>query len=163
VIGADGEGEGLGVGPAVAGAAVDEGVETTAVGVAVATGDVSGGAVGVAVATGDVSGGAAGVAVATGSDASAVSPVGEVDSDRLELGGEVEAPGVGDESSDCGTGFGWTSQSARLSFVSSRLPSVPPGRRSMLDRAAGAGAGEPSTNEFAALPQPTESTTVPPT
>src|SRR5664280_1643908 len=61
------------------------------------------------------------------------------------------------------TGLGCTSQSAPLSLVSSQLPSAPPGRRSMLARAGGAGATEPSTNEFVAVPQPTASTTDPPT
>ena len=59
--------------------------------------------------------------------------------------------------------MGCTSQSAPLSFVSSQLPSAPPGRRSMLDLARGAGAAEPSTNELVAVPQPTASTTDPPT
>jgi hypothetical protein len=52
-------------------------------------------------------------------------------------------------------------QSAALSFVSTRLPPAPPGSRSAELPAGGAAAGDPSTNSLAASPQPTASTTWP--
>ena len=45
-------------------------------------------------------------------------------------------------------------QSAPLSFVSVPFPASPPGRRSRLEPAGGAGAALPSTNAFVASPQP---------
>jgi hypothetical protein len=60
-----------------------------------------------------------------------------------------------------GVGLDWTNQSAALSLVSTPLPADPPGRRSMLDFAGGAGAAAPSTNELVAVPQPTASITSP--
>jgi hypothetical protein len=82
----------------------------------------------------------------------------------VEVGaGELVGAGTGVEMSDCGTGFGCTAQSEVLSFESTQLPSMPPGRRSRLDRAGGAGTTEPSTYELVAVPQPTASITVPAT
>ena len=71
--------------------------------------------------------------------------------------------GTGGAARPCGDGTAWTNQSTEPSFVSHPLPSTPPGARSRLDPAAGAGAGEPSTRSFVASPQPTESITAPPT
>src|SRR6185436_15200913 len=65
--------------------------------------------------------------------------------------------------SGCAFGVPFTTTSPRLSFVSWRLPPAPPGLRSMLDPAAGAGAADPSTKAFAASPQPIASMGVPPT
>ena len=62
----------------------------------------------------------------------------------------------------CGDGVAWMSRSSVLSFVSVVFPDGPPGRRSRLDPAAGAGAGVPSTNAFVASPQPIASIGEPP-
>lgn len=59
--------------------------------------------------------------------------------------GVADGPGTGVEASDCGIGLGCTNQSARLSLLSRVLPLDPPGRRSMLDFAGGAGAAVAST------------------
>jgi hypothetical protein len=59
--------------------------------------------------------------------------------------GVAVAPLVGVDDNDCGIGLGWRNQSERLSFVSTVLPSGPPGLRSRLDFAGGAGATFPST------------------
>jgi len=131
---------GAGVGPSVdsgEAVAVDSGVPSGA-------GDEANVGVGCSV-PGSVAGGLAD-AVAVGT------PTGE---------GEAVGPGAGEEARDCGTGFGWMNQSERLSFVSRVLPARPPGRRSRLDFAGGAGATAPSTNEFVAVPHPTASITVP--
>jgi hypothetical protein len=84
----------------------------------------------------------------------------------VEIGvveGGLVGAGTGAEASDCGTGFDRTTQSEALLLVSSQLPDVPPGRRSRLDWAGGAGATAPSTNELLAVPQLTASITSPPT
>jgi hypothetical protein len=70
--------------------------------------------------------------------------------------------GVGAAARFCGNGGVLTTKSDALSFVSEPLPSVPPGRRSMLDPLAGAGAASPSTKVLVASPQPTASTGSPP-
>jgi hypothetical protein len=75
--------------------------------------------------------------------------------------GEDPGPGVGAAARFCGDGAA-TTKSAALSFVSVPLPADPPGRRSRLELAAGAGAAAPSTNAFVASPQPTASIGVPP-
>ena len=76
--------------------------------------------------------------------------------------GGGDGDGTGGAPSPCGCGAAWTTQSDALSFVSRTFPPVPPGSRSMLDPAGGAAAGLPSTNAFAASPQPTASIAVPP-
>ncbi len=70
--------------------------------------------------------------------------------------------GTGGAASDCGLGAAWASQSLELEFVSSVFPPIPPGFRSMLDPAAGAAIGCPSTKVLVASPQPTASTGAPP-
>jgi hypothetical protein len=92
--------------------------------------------------------------------------VGSLSVEGVEVGAAVGAGvgvgiGAGVEASDWGTGLDWTNQSDLLSLVSCVLPADPPGSRSMLDFAGGAGAAEPSTYALAAVPQPTVSTTVP--
>ncbi len=61
-----------------------------------------------------------------------------------------------------GFGAAWANQSVELAFVSMVFPPRPPGFRSMLDPAAGAATGVPSTKVFVASPQPTASTGAPP-
>ncbi len=76
--------------------------------------------------------------------------------------GSGVAPGTAGEPVFCGFGVA-TNQSSAFSFVSTPFPPAPPGRRSRLDDAGGAGATVPSTKAFVASPQPTASTTDPPT
>ncbi len=69
--------------------------------------------------------------------------------------------GTGGSASAWGSGLAWTNQSRLSSLVSMPLPSGPPGSRSRLEPAGGAGAGDPSTKPLAAVPQAIESMTVP--
>ena len=135
----DGDGVGVVVGPGV-GAGVDVGVgDAVGVGVGVGLGD--GDSVGIGVRLG--------VGVATG--------LADADGD-----GDGPEGGVGAAARFCGVGDIRTAKSSEFSFVSVPFPGVPPGSRSMLDPAAGAGATVPSTNAFVASPQPTASIGVPP-
>ena len=70
--------------------------------------------------------------------------------------------GIGPAARPWATGAALTTKSAALSFVSTELPSGPPGRRSIELPAAGAGAAIPSTKAFVASPQATASTGWPP-
>ena len=70
--------------------------------------------------------------------------------------------GTGGDASDCGFGAGWLNQSAAFEFVSMEFPARAPGLRSMLEPAAGAAIGNPSTKAFVASPQPIASTGAPP-
>jgi hypothetical protein len=171
---ADGDGEGVGIAVPVGSTgavSVDEDVEA-GVGVGVSNG------VGVGIGVGDVVGVTDGEDVGVGPEMvvdAGVGPevrvgVGEPEG-SVRLGeavpsvvveGDAEGPGTGVETSDCGTGFGCTNQSAQLLSVSCVFPFDPPGRRSMLDFAGGAGAAIPSTYEFTAVPHPTASMTAPP-
>ena len=134
----DGSSVGAAVGSAV-GAVVGEGVSvgTGAVADGVALGATVGN--GVSVAAGESVGVAAGVVV-----------------------GVAPGAGTGGAAIDCGFGDAWVNQSTAFEFVSVVLPLRPPGLRSMLEPAAGAGAGEPSTKVLVASPQPTASTGAPP-
>ena len=62
------------------------------------------------------------------------------------------APGSPARPGSAGLGVA-TAKSAAFTFVSVPLPADPPGSRSMLDPAGGAGAAVPSTNAFVASPQ----------
>lgn len=81
----------------------------------------------------------------------------------LALGLGLE-PGVGRAGAArfSGTGAGLIDQSIALSFVSKTLPREPPGPRSMLDPAGGAGATAVSMTAFEAAPHPTASIGAPP-
>ncbi len=81
---------------------------------------------------------------------------------RRRVGRRGDADGAGASASRWGPGTARITKSAALSFVSVPLPAAPPGRRSMLEPAAGAGAGAPSTKAFVASPHPTASIGVPP-
>ena len=107
-----GVGVGVGVGPSVSRSASGS---ASASGVAVG--------VGVGVGVGDRRGRRVGVGVGVG--------VGT---------GVGPGPGTGAADIDCGEGTAWTIQSATLSFVSIPLPAEPPGNRSRLEPAGGAGA-----------------------
>jgi hypothetical protein len=144
-------GVGLGVGIRL-GVGVDVGVGAgvaAGVGVGGGVGAGVGVAVGAGVADGEGVGIRVGVGVATG--------VADAD-------GEGDGPegGVGVAARFCGVGDVRTAKSSEFSLVSVPFPSAPPGSRSMLEPAAGAGATVPSTNEFVASPQPTASIGVPP-
>ena len=65
--------------------------------------------------------------------------------DVVSTDGAAEGPDGGALPNGWGLGFGCTNQSDPLSLVSRVFPADPPGRRSMLDLAGGAGAGDPST------------------
>jgi hypothetical protein len=140
--------------------AVGEGVGV-AVGVAVGEGVGVGVAVGVAVGVGVGDGVEVGVGVGDGVE------VGEGVGATVGVGvavgvGDPDEVGVGSARRFCGFGVVCIRKSATLLFVSVALPSVPPGRRSMLDPLVGAVAGAPSTKAFVASPHPTASTTSPP-
>jgi hypothetical protein len=151
---------------AAVGSAVSARPVDSAVGVSVSAGPV-GWAVGVSVSVAPVGAGAsvwaeagdearmaAGVALSEGvalglgngavvlANSVGVDAVGVSDGDAE---GASDAPGTGRDASDCGTGLGWIRKSDPLSLVSTRLPPEPPGLRSMLDLAGGAGATAPST------------------
>jgi hypothetical protein len=79
-----------------------------------------------------------------------------------EGAGDGPTGGVGGDERFCGLGTADTAKSAAFTFVSVPLPSGPPGRRSMLDPAPGAGAATPSTNAFVASPHATASIGSPP-
>jgi hypothetical protein len=151
-----GEGEAVGAGVSKTPEAVGAGV-----GSAVGSGDVRSGAVGwaVAVGRGIVGSGAVGptVPASLGLSAAVVTVA------TTLMVGMAVATLVGVDASDCGIGFGWRNQSELLSFVSTVLPSGPPGLRSRLDFAGGAGATFPSTYWLAAVPHPTASITDPAT
>ena len=84
--------------------------------------------------------------------------------DGGRLGDDVAVgAGTGGAARFCALGAALTSQSGALSFVSMTLPPMPPGFRSILERAAGAGAAVPSTNPLVASPQPSASIGAPPT
>ena len=85
------------------------------------------------------------------------------DSGRRASGVGAAPDGTGGADIACGDGLAWTIQSATFTFVSVVLPAEPPGSRSRLEPAAGAGAGAPSTNALVASPHPTASITSPPT
>jgi hypothetical protein len=171
-------GSGLGVAPtlgaAVAGGGVDDGDGD---GGTVGSGVVDGGGVPVTELALGEPGGAVAIAsvVAVGdggttlgatlADAAAVGLGIATEGDAAGLDGTGDALATGTAAAErfCGDGRTWTNQSAALSFVSTPFPAAPPGRRSMLDEAAGAGADAPSTNALAASPQPKASIGVPPT
>ena len=69
----------------------------------------------------------------------------------------VAAGEVGTEARFCGSDMALTTKSSRLSLVSWPDPPAPPGSRSRLLPAAGAGAGRVSSHALAAVPQPTAS------
>ncbi len=130
------------------------------VGAGVAIGVGVGGAVGVGsgVAVGVGSG------VAVGSGVGVGLGVGSGDGVGPSVGvGVAPGAGTGGAADDCGLGTTVRTQSAALSLVSIPFPPLPPGRRSTLDPAGGAGATVPSTNGFVASPQPIASSTEPPT
>ncbi len=141
-----GVGVGVGVGLGV-GVGVGLGV-TTGVGVGLGVGMGVGVGVGVGVGLGVTTGVGEGVAAGGVGVGVGVGP---------------GLPGTVGEARFCGFGSGWTSQSARFTLVSTPFPAVPPGDRSRLDPAAGAGAAAPSTKPFTASPHPIASTTAPPT
>ena len=95
---------------------------------------------GVGVAVGDGVAVGASVAVGAGVDNS----VGVEVTVGVGVGVGV-GPGAGAEPRDWAIGFDCTNQSVLLSFVSWMFPAEPPGKRSMLDLAGGAGAADPST------------------
>jgi hypothetical protein len=147
----DGVGAGVGVG---VGTGVGVGVGA---GVGVAVGVGSGVAVGSGVGTGLGVGGAVGAELGVG--------VGLGVGNGVAVGvgtGEPPGSGVGGDARFWGVGT-VTWKSAALSFVSEPLPPNPPGSRSRLDPAAGAGAATPSTNVFDASPHATASIGLPPT
>jgi hypothetical protein len=152
---------GLGV-PVGLGVAVAEAIGLgvpVGLGVAVAEAIELGVPVGLGVAVAEAIGLGSGVVVSSGVVVG--TEVGAVSCESVE--GVAEGPGTGLEASDCGMGLGWMNQSTRLLFVSWVLPPDPPGRRSMLDFAGGAGATDPSTYPFVAVPHPTPSMTAPST
>jgi hypothetical protein len=157
---------GVGVSVSVVGSAVSAGPVGSAVGVSVSAGRV-GWAVGVSVSVAPVGAGAS-VSVEVGDEAKLAAGVALSEGVALGLGnaavelansvgvnavgvsdgdaeGVADAPGTGRDASDCGTGLGWIRKSDPLSLVCTRLPPEPPGLRSMLDLAGGAGATAPST------------------
>jgi hypothetical protein len=155
-----GAGVGVGVGAGV-GVGVGAGV---GVGVGAGVGVGVGAGVGVGVGTMDGVGVGAGVALGTGvgvgvSDGATVG-VGVGVGPGLALG---PGAGVGAAARFCGVGTARIAKSLALSFESAPLPSDPPGRRSMLEPLAGAGAATPSTNALLASPHPTASIAMPPT
>jgi len=139
--------EAVHVGVAEAGAA-----EISAEGVQMAEGSgTDAAAVGVDVPEAETLGSGVGMPADGGSEAGGPDVEGSVEDELgapmgvAEIDGSAERPGAGAEARDCGIGFDCTNQSDRLSFVSWVLPAVPPGKRSMLDLAGGAGAADPST------------------
>ena len=144
---------------------------------AIAIGPGVGVAVGVGVGTAVGTGVGAGVGVGVGVGVGSAVGLGlGLGGEGAGTGGDVDGPGdnagvgvgvglgvgVGAAARFCGTGALFTVQSARLLFVSSPLPADPPGRRSRLEPATGAGAAVPSTNAFKASPQPSASSGAPP-
>jgi hypothetical protein len=101
-------------------------IEGVGSGVAVGSGEDVGSGVGTGVGSAVGVGTGVGTAVAVGSGV-----------------GDVPGSGTAGEVDPCGPGMDDTNQSATLSFVSMPLPSDPPGRRSRLDSAGGAGDGVP--------------------
>jgi len=154
-----GVGVGVGVGAGV-GVGVGAGVEAgdgVGVGVGVGAGVGVGVGVGAGVGAGVEAGDGDGVGNGVGLGVGVACGVADAD-------GEGDGPeaGVGAAARFCGVGDVRTTKSSEFSFVSVPFPSAPPGSRSMLDPAAGAGATVPSTNAFVASPQPTASIGVPP-
>ena len=137
------------------GTGVRVGVGTASLGMGVGIGDWVGIALGTVV--GVAIGVAIGVAVGVGT-ASLGKGVGIGDWDGP---GTTPGSGAGSAARFCGFGIA-IEKSARLSFESVPLPRAPPGRRSTLEPAMGAGKVEPSTKAFVASPHATASTGRPP-
>ncbi len=163
----DGVGDGVGDGSTV-GDAVAVGVGD-GVGVGVGEGDGVGLAVGVGEGVGPGLGVglgvvlAVGVGVGVGVGGGLAVGVAVGDGAGLDVGLGVGLPtGIGAAARFCGFGDPWTRKSAALSFESIPLPAAPPGRRSPLEPAAGAGMAVVSTKAFVASPQPTASIGAPP-
>jgi hypothetical protein len=158
---ARGPGTGVGVG---VGVGVGSGVGVGArVGLGVGVG--VGGGVGVGAGVGATVGVGAGVGATVGVGVGLGATVGVALGDELGDGTAVglgPGPGAGGAARFWGLGVA-TTKSAALTFVSVPFPAEPPGSRSMLDPAAGAGAAVPSTKVFVASPQATASTGLPPT
>jgi len=75
-----------------------------------------------------------------------------------EIEGDGEA--IGAAAVFCGSGAARVAKSPMLSLVSCPDPAEPPGNRSRLDLAGGAGAGVPSSQVLVDVPQPTASIAV---
>jgi hypothetical protein len=74
--------------------------------------------------------------------------------------GEGVGGTMGGAAAFCGSGSARTTKSTTFEFVSWPDPFAPPGSRSRLELAAGAGAGAPSNQVLAAVPHPTASMAV---
>ena len=99
-----------------------------------------------------------------GSDVGSAVGVAVGSTDAVAVGpGVAPGDGMSGEARFCGPGDALANQSIELSLVSDAFPAFPPGRRSRLDDAGGAGATVPSTKAFVASPHPIASTTAPPT
>jgi hypothetical protein len=127
----------------------------TGVGLAEALGISDGLAEGVADGLGESDG--AGVRLGEGSSLGVAEGEGEP-LGVADIEGEGEAIGVA--AAFCGSGAARVTKSPMLSLVSCPDPAEPPGNRSRLDPAGGAGAGVPSSQVLVAVPHPTASIAV---
>jgi hypothetical protein len=119
---------------------------------------------GVGVALAVTLGVAVGVGVGTAVGVGLGTTEGDGDGEVVSMGdavaatvGDAVAAGVGEDALFCGSGTSRITKSSRLSSLSKPEPETPPGSRSRLAPADGAGAGVPTSHVFAALPQPTAS------